>query len=39
LYDEMLAPRRLRVHQQIARVLEDLYARRLPEHAAELADH
>jgi predicted ATPase len=39
LYDEMIAPRRIRLHQQIARVLEELYARRLDEHAAELAEH
>jgi DNA-binding CsgD family transcriptional regulator len=39
LYDEMLAPRRIRLHQSIARVLEAVHARRLEEHAAELAEH
>ena len=39
LYDEIIAPRRIRLHQQIARVLEDVYGNRLEEHAAELAEH
>jgi DNA-binding CsgD family transcriptional regulator/tetratricopeptide (TPR) repeat protein len=39
LYDEMLAPRRIRLHQQVARALEEVHARRLEEHAAELAQH
>jgi DNA-binding CsgD family transcriptional regulator len=39
LSDEILAPRRIRLHQQIARALEELHARRLEEHAAELAEH
>jgi DNA-binding CsgD family transcriptional regulator len=39
LYEEMLAPRRIRLHRSIARVLEDVYARRLDEHASELAEH
>jgi DNA-binding CsgD family transcriptional regulator len=39
LYDEILAPRRLRLHQQVAHALEEVHARRLEEHAAELADH
>jgi predicted ATPase/DNA-binding CsgD family transcriptional regulator len=39
LYEEMLAPRRLRLHQQVARVLERAYQFRLEEHAAELAEH
>jgi DNA-binding CsgD family transcriptional regulator len=39
LYDEMMAPRRIRLHQQIARVVEEVYARRLEEHAAALAEH
>jgi DNA-binding CsgD family transcriptional regulator len=38
LYDEILAPRRLRLHQQVARALEGVHARRLEEHAAELAE-
>src|SRR5207248_5625310 len=29
LYDESIAPRRIRLHQQIARVLEDVYGYRL----------
>jgi predicted ATPase len=37
--EEMLAPRRIRLHQAIARVLEDLYARMPDEHASELAEH
>jgi DNA-binding CsgD family transcriptional regulator len=39
LYDEIVAPRRIRLHQKIARVLEEVHARRLEEHAAELAEH
>jgi hypothetical protein len=39
LYEELIAPRRLRIHQQVARALELQYANRLEEHAAELADH
>ena len=39
LYEEMIAPRRLRLHQDVARALEARYARRLDEHAAELAEH
>jgi DNA-binding CsgD family transcriptional regulator len=39
LYDEIVASRRIRLHQQVARALEDVYARRLDEHAAELAEH
>jgi serine/threonine protein kinase/tetratricopeptide (TPR) repeat protein len=39
LYEEMIAPRRLRMHQQVAAALEKQYARRLDEHAAELAEH
>jgi class 3 adenylate cyclase len=39
LYEELSAPRRLRLHQQVARALEGLYADRLSEHAAELAEH
>jgi tetratricopeptide (TPR) repeat protein len=38
LYEEMIAPQRLKLHQQVARSLETLYARRLQEHAAELAE-
>jgi len=39
LYEEIIAPRRIRMHQQVARALEELYANRLEEHAAELAEH
>ena len=39
LYEEMIAPRRLRLHQEVARALEAHYARRVEEHAAELAEH
>jgi tetratricopeptide (TPR) repeat protein len=39
LYEETIAPRRIRLHQQLARALEEIYASRLEEHAAELAEH
>ena len=39
LYEETIAPRRIRLHQQVARALETVYGRRLEEHAAELAEH
>jgi tetratricopeptide (TPR) repeat protein len=39
LYEEMFAPRRIRLHQQVGRALEQAYSRRLDEHAAELAEH
>src|SRR5207244_1003719 len=39
LYEELSAARRLRMHQQVARVLETQYAARLQEHATELAEH
>jgi len=39
LYEEMIAPQRLKLHRQVARSLETLYARRLEEHATELAEH
>ncbi len=39
LYEELSAPRRLRLHQQVARALEARYVARIDEHAAELADH
>ena len=39
LYDEIMAPRRIRLHQQVARALEEVHARRLEEHATELAEH
>jgi predicted ATPase len=39
LYEELGAARRLRLHQRVARALEQQYASRLEEHAAELAEH
>jgi len=39
LYEEMIAPRRLRMHNEVAKALEQHYERRLEEHAAELAEH
>jgi serine/threonine protein kinase len=39
LYEEIFASRRLRLHQQVARALEEVYGRRAGEHAAELAEH
>ncbi len=39
LYEELIAPRRIRMHQQVALALEAQYAGRLEEHAAELAEH
>ena len=39
LYEETIAPRRIRLHQLVARALEKVYARRPEEHAAELAEH
>jgi DNA-binding CsgD family transcriptional regulator len=39
LYDEIVAPRRIRLHQQVAHALEEIYSRRLHEHAVELAEH
>ena len=39
LYEEIIAPRRIRLHQQVGQALEEVYARRLEEHATELAEH
>jgi tetratricopeptide (TPR) repeat protein len=39
LYEEIIAPRRIRLHQQVARALEEIYKARLEEHATELAEH
>ncbi len=39
LYEEIIAPRRIRLHQQVARALEEVFKNRLEEHAAELAEH
>ena len=35
----MIAPRRLRMHNEVAKALEQHYEGRLEEHAAELAEH
>jgi DNA-binding CsgD family transcriptional regulator len=39
LYDEIVAPRRIRLHQLVARSLEAVHGAALEEHAAELAEH
>jgi class 3 adenylate cyclase len=39
LYGEMIAPRRLRLHNDVAKALERHYSNRLEGHAAELAEH
>ncbi|HEY41971.1 MAG TPA: protein kinase [Dehalococcoidia bacterium] len=39
LYEEIIAPRRIRLHQQVGKALEEVYGKRLEEHAAELAEH
>jgi DNA-binding CsgD family transcriptional regulator len=39
LYEELTAPRRIRLHQQVARALEQAFSGRLEEHASELAEH
>jgi predicted ATPase len=39
LYEEIFAPRRIRLHQQVGRALEEVHVRRLEEHAPELAEH
>jgi len=39
LYEETIAPRRIRLHQQVARALEEIYNNRLEVHASELAEH
>jgi tetratricopeptide (TPR) repeat protein len=39
LYEELSPPRRIRMHQQVARALEQVYGRRVEEHAVELAEH
>src|SRR5439155_15831457 len=39
LYEEIFVPRRIRVHQQVGRALEEVYGNRLDDHAAELAEH
>ena len=39
LYEEMIAPERIRLHQQVARALEEAYAGQVEAHASELAEH
>jgi class 3 adenylate cyclase/tetratricopeptide (TPR) repeat protein len=39
LYEELIAPRRLRLHNEVAKALEEHYAGRVEDHAAELAEH
>jgi len=39
LYEEIIAPRRIRLHQQVGKALEEVYEKRLKEHATELAEH
>jgi predicted ATPase len=39
LYEEIFVPRRIRLHQQVGGAMEQVYGRRLEEHAAELAEH
>ena len=39
LYEETFAPRRIRLHQQVGRALEEVHSARPEEHAAELTDH
>ena len=39
LYEEMFTPRRIRLHQQVGRSLEEIHSSRLEKHASELAEH
>jgi predicted ATPase len=39
LYEKIIAPRRIRLHQEVAKALEELHANRLEEHSVELAEH
>jgi tetratricopeptide (TPR) repeat protein len=39
LYDQLAAPRRMKLHREIAAALEDRYAGSLDRHASELAHH
>jgi DNA-binding CsgD family transcriptional regulator/tetratricopeptide (TPR) repeat protein len=39
LYEEIFAARRVRLHQRVARMLEEAHADHLDRHASELADH
>ena len=38
-YEEVFTPRRIRLHQEVAQALEEVYMARLEEHATELAEH
>ena len=39
LYEEIIAPQRLKLHRQVARALEILYTKHLEGHATELTEH
>ena len=39
LYEENIAPMRIRLHQQVGRAIEEVVSGRLEEHAGELAGH
>ncbi|MSQ15470.1 MAG: hypothetical protein EXR50_06375 [Dehalococcoidia bacterium] len=39
MYEELITPRRIRLHQQVAKTMEAQYASRREEHAVELAEH
>ena len=39
LYEESIAPRRIKLHQQVGRAIEAVHAGRLEERATELAEH
>ncbi|HEY32808.1 MAG TPA: AAA family ATPase [Dehalococcoidia bacterium] len=39
LYEEIIAPRRILLHQRVARALEEIYAAHPEDHATELAEH
>ena len=39
LYEELFVPRRIRLHQQVGRALEEAHAGHLTDHAAEMAEH
>jgi tetratricopeptide (TPR) repeat protein len=39
LYEEIIAPRRIRLHQQVARAIEEIPTGHFGEHAAQLAEH
>ena len=39
LYEENIAPLRIRLHQRVGRAIEEVHGARLEEHAGELAEH